>query len=97
MMTVYGAGGTGPGSSIRDLVLEGSLTGDPTKPMHIESGTWTVGKTKSRLSGLVTMTPDAIHAEVDRPAGRVGPPPAPFVLDTRAWTAPVEHAGSSTP
>jgi hypothetical protein len=80
-----------------DLVLDGNIHGDSSKPLHIDPGTLTIGKVKTHITGDVTLTPDSIRIEVERPAGRASAPPPPFVVDTHEWTAPKDAAPAPKP
>jgi serine/threonine-protein kinase len=79
-----------------DLVLDGNIQGDSAQPLHIDPGTLSLGKVKARLTGTISLAPDGIRAEVDRPQ-RTGPPLPPFVVDTRDWTAPSKEKPAPPP
>lgn len=74
------------GSEAVDLLVEANILGDPSVPLRIEGGSLTVGKARSRLTGVVTVTGSGARVEVDRPSSKASPPRAPLILDTREWT-----------
>ncbi len=75
-----------------DLVLEGNVSGDPRKLLHVEGGTFTLSKSTTKLTGTVTLAKDGIVVELDRPVARAQAPLPPLVLDTREWTGKGEIA-----
>ncbi len=98
---LIGLPGVAPGGAPADILLDGSISGAPSLPLHIDSGTLTVGKLRTRLTGVVTLTPEGVRAEVDRPSARAASS-TPFVFDTRDWTQqpakpPASAAARTTP
>jgi hypothetical protein len=89
-LTVFGVA-TGAKTPV-DLVLEGNVSGDPEKPLHVEAGTFTLSKSTTKLTGTVTLAKDGVIVELDRPVARAQPPVPPLVLDTREWTGKGEMA-----
>jgi serine/threonine-protein kinase len=86
--------GSGHGATVPlDVVVSGSVRGDPAKPLALTSSKLTLGKATSPVSGTVTAKADGVRVEIDRPA-----PAAPnargLVLDTRDWTAAVRGAAA---
>jgi len=80
-------GSTSPAAPPVDLILDGAIGGDTSKPLPIDPGTLQLGKVKTRLTGSVKIAADGIRVEVERPVPRASSPLPPFVLDTREWTS----------
>jgi serine/threonine protein kinase len=70
-----------------DIVVEGAVSGDTSGMLRVESGTLTIGKVKTPLTGSLVFAHDGLRVEVEHPVGKTAPPP-PFTFDTREWTAP---------
>jgi hypothetical protein len=99
VISLFGLGGAamGAGGPPVDVLLEGNLHGDPSKPLPIDPGSLTIGKVKTHITGEVTLAPDRIRVEVERPAGKATTAPPPFVLDTHDWTAAKDAAPPPKP
>jgi hypothetical protein len=67
-----------------DLVVSGTVAGDPKTPLPIQGGRLAMGKVSSPVSGTVAVMSDGVRVEIDRPSGRAAL--VLLVLDTRAWT-----------
>ncbi len=87
----------GTGGAPADIVFEGALAGDPSHALHIDPGSISVGKTKTRLLGTVAIEHDGIRFELDKPVGRALTAPPPWVIDTREWTTPEGAAPKEKP
>jgi hypothetical protein len=68
-----------------DLVVSGTVAGDPKTPLPIQGGRLAMGKVSSPVSGTLAVTADGLRVEIDRPPVRPERRAA-LVLDTRAWT-----------
>ena len=79
-----------------DVVFEGSVAGDSTKPLGIDQGWITVARVKTRLLGTVTFSGGGIRVEVEHPTADGAAAP-PFVLDTHEWLAPADAAATVKP
>ncbi len=77
-----------------DLIVSGSLHGDPGKPLAIAGGKLSVGKGVSPVGGIVVLKPDGLRVEIERPSGHPSASPA-LTLDTREWTAAVKGTGTA--
>jgi serine/threonine protein kinase len=86
-LTVFEMPNATPGGPPADVVMEGTIGGVPSQVMHVESGSLLIAKVKNPLLGEVTLGHDGLRVEIDRPSAK-GPPPPPFVLDTRDWMQP---------
>jgi hypothetical protein len=78
---------TGHGADVPvDLLVSGSIAGDPGKPMPINGGKLVLGKVTTPVSGSVEILRDGVKASIDRPESVHRSPVPAFVLDTREWT-----------
>ena len=69
-----------------DLVVSGTVAGDPAKPLAISGGKLTFGKTTNPVGGSLVTRSDGVRIEIDRPFTHAGVAPA-LVLDTHDWTS----------
>jgi hypothetical protein len=69
-----------------DLSFEGAIAGDPTALMHIDPGTLTVSRMKSKMSGTVTIGKGGVSVEIDRHAAKGAKAQPGWLFDTRDWT-----------
>ncbi len=67
--------------------VEGNVSGDPKRPLHIEGGRLVLGGVSSRISGFMTVEDGGLTFELDRPSPRTGDLLPPLLFDTRTWTA----------
>jgi serine/threonine-protein kinase len=71
-----------------NVMLSGDVTGDPSKPLAIQSGKLTFGTVTSAVGGRALVSADGLRVEIDRPPLH-GAASSPIVFDTRDWTADV--------
>jgi hypothetical protein len=87
---LYGLPAAGHAATV-DLVVSGTVAGDPRTLLPLQGGRLAVGKVSSPVSGTLALSSEGLRVEIDRPSGRPGAPAAQpgtaLVLDTRAWTA----------
>ncbi len=83
----------GRGSKVPlNLVVSGRVAGDPARPLALAGGMLTLGNATSPVAGSLTLKPDGIRIEVERPSSRREAMPA-LALDTRDWTGPAASGG----
>jgi hypothetical protein len=67
--------------------VEGNVSGDPKRPLHVEGGRLVLGGASSRISGFMTVEEGGLTFEIDRPSPGTGDLLPPLLFDTRTWTA----------